>query len=657
MVKIKKIAKPQIVLQGLKGEFYIEGADIGVHYFSTYATPDNAGSVGGHFELLQHLSPMREKVESSKIGSLDSLLQRDLSDERIASDLIPYLQGRFSKVGFFPPILAVLLPKGYLESTSAPEYPADSSDKWGGDWGGIWTLECFPDTGGNASRLGNLSIDQNKADIIVIDGQHRSNAFRYAADCFAMDDIYKAFYQKVEATEKYESDLPVTIIWFSPRKKGVSVHPTHISKELFVAVNNSAKTVNESRTVLLDDVHAVSLAVNSYYNYLAEKRGFSDLGKLNLLSAGFDIDADMTEAHQPKFVITNPSLLSKAFLYTFFGKASYDNGQWSKDRANRTDQTNTDRVKFVMRDKRLVEQREQTFKVFDREKKKKFRGAFVENYVPILELLFEKNQMAHTHFKAILDLDKWITGPDSFTGSDTVWNKIFLGGEGLYGSFFTSKLEETRTKRKEISAINVKFSDFRQNEFFKISKIKKSEENGRRVEQSYRTFRTIAFQTGFLMAIDNIAKFQKKDTLLDVAAELEKAIEKIALRQWVCFFNEFKDSYIGAGIDPNVWPMFKKMIIRILEPDLGMMAATNVPIENYPEVVMANRRLRSSVSAYWETNGETPNDSEEKEYIRSSIKEATGIFKELNIPLADTSKIKKSVTAEMKKLADEFEGS
>ncbi|MEP6389214.1 MAG: hypothetical protein ABJ056_04740 [Halioglobus sp.] len=652
MVKIKKLAKPQIVLEGLKGEFYIEGADIGVHYFSTYATPDSAGSVGGHFELLQHLSPMREKVEPSKIGSLDSLLQRDLSDERIASDLIPYLQGRFSKVGFFPPVLAVLLPKGYLESSSAPEYPADN----GGDWGGIWNLDCFQDEDGNSSRLGSLSIDQNEADIIVIDGQHRSNAFRYAADCFAMDDIYKPFYQKVAATEKYVSDLPVTIIWFAPRKKRVSVHPTHISKELFVAVNNSAKTVNESRTVLLDDVHAVSLAVNSYYNYLAEKRGFSDLGKLNLLSAGFDIDADMTEAHQPKFVITNPSLLSKAFLYTFFGKASYDNGQWGKEKANRSDQTNTDRFKFVMRDKGLVELREQTFKVFDKEKKSKFRLAFVENYLPILELLFEKNQMAQTHFQSILGLSKWIAGADSFTGSDTVWNKIFLGGEGLYGAFITSKLEATKTKRKEISAINNKFSDLRQAEFFKISKMRKTEENRQRIEQSYRTFRTIAFQTGFLMAIDNIAKFQKKAKLLDVAEDLEKGIQKITLKQWVCFFNEFKLSYIGGSIDPNAWPMFKKMLIRILEPELGMMASEKVAIENYPEVVIANRRLRDLVDSYWDTHEKTPNDADEKKLIASSIKDAKAIFRELDIPLIDSSKIRKSVTAEMKKLADKLDG-
>ena len=113
-MKIKTEDIHKIKLNGIWGNFYINNANVNVHYFSSFASPDTSLK-DGHRELLDLLKPMREIVkDASKFSNLDSLLQRDLNDERIAHDLIPYLKGVTGRVGFFPPVLVVLMPKDYL---------------------------------------------------------------------------------------------------------------------------------------------------------------------------------------------------------------------------------------------------------------------------------------------------------------------------------------------------------------------------------------------------------------------------------------------------------------------------------------------------------------------------------------------------------------
>jgi len=77
---------------------------------------------------------------------------------------------------------------------------------------------------GKATRLGRLSILPAKTDIIVLDGQHRANAFRYVAGAFQPKDWYKPFYAKVQPLKDYVSDLPVTIVWFDCEEGEVRAH-------------------------------------------------------------------------------------------------------------------------------------------------------------------------------------------------------------------------------------------------------------------------------------------------------------------------------------------------------------------------------------------------------------------------------------------------
>src|SRR5436305_1639382 len=60
--------------------------------------------------LTSQLRPVREVLDSKDLD-FNQLLQRDLDDHRVATQLLPYLlKPQFTGPAFFPPLMAVLLP-------------------------------------------------------------------------------------------------------------------------------------------------------------------------------------------------------------------------------------------------------------------------------------------------------------------------------------------------------------------------------------------------------------------------------------------------------------------------------------------------------------------------------------------------------------------
>ncbi|MEO7179158.1 MAG: hypothetical protein ABIW83_09965, partial [Allosphingosinicella sp.] len=249
------IQKPVIKVFGVFGSFTVGSADakqVQVRYFSTVASGANSASAGNSLSLLKELKPMRERVRVSDLRDLAGLLQRELDDGRVATELVPYLKGTNSQVGFFPGILVALVPHGFLTQDKNVEYPRPGEGQDSGaavsvDYGSFWTANRFKLDGG-AISLGSLEVDPKTTDLIVLDGQHRANAFRYATGTFDAvqtgDSIYRAFYEGVEAPTAFDAELPVTIVWFEAND---AIEPTLISRKLFVDVNTNAKPVSESR--------------------------------------------------------------------------------------------------------------------------------------------------------------------------------------------------------------------------------------------------------------------------------------------------------------------------------------------------------------------------------------------------------------------------
>ena len=210
-IKIEATARRAIELDGIHGTFRINDCAFAIHYFSTYATPSPEAAEEHYRGLLEELKPMRERVSAKDLTDLNALLQRDLSDERIARELVPYLCGEVSKVGFFPPVLAVLVPSGFIDAKApgANVYPAAAFAENEMSYGKLWQLRFH----GGSQRLARLSIFAG-TEIIVLDGQHRANAFRYVSNVLKPSDLHAVFYENAVKPPSFASDLPVTIAWF-----------------------------------------------------------------------------------------------------------------------------------------------------------------------------------------------------------------------------------------------------------------------------------------------------------------------------------------------------------------------------------------------------------------------------------------------------------
>ena len=429
-----------MILYGTVGKFKLINSPFVIRYFSTYANPSGAA---GHSDLVDELKPMRERLDANSLNDLASLMQRDLNDKRVAQELIPYLLGTTKRaIGFFPSILAVIVPKGYLQASSDIKYPKPEHTMDGSmpsiKYEDRWQVSQYvmpPIT----LPVGLLKIVRTKTEIIVIDGQHRANAFRFVSGRFeqAEENIYKPFYDGLKGVSEYDVDLPVTLIWFEADQE---INPVLISRELFVDVNNTARKVNKARTILLDDRTVTCIATQEIYKSAATNRFKTDT--FSLLHSAFDVDTDIADARLTKFTLTTPDIINDAMRWAFFSSSQYDELEaWkvSQDRGQ-TQPTKFGRVfpNITSYAKELDSDDNQKFAFTNNSAADAFRQEFQPSYCSVASVFFNDFKLLTPHYLACRDIEEWInTSGDS--EKREVWRKVFCGGEGLYWSFDSMK--------------------------------------------------------------------------------------------------------------------------------------------------------------------------------------------------------------------------
>jgi hypothetical protein len=248
---------------GSYGEFSVGagGSQIRAHYLLTKIRPGQQG----HWEnqLASHMAPWREIFRIEEL-SFDELIQRDLDDSRVAHDLIPYLLGETGQhARFFPPVLAVLVPKREGRSGIAPRYPIPTTDGEKVSFGDLFDFQKAI-IEGNVSPLGEIKYNPQRSSIVIVDGQHRAMAIlalhrqinkSWGADPFA------PYYSHIQVDPETVAhiELPVCIIFFPDlhegrldfKDKGIDL--VTVCREIFIVVNRQAKQVSKSRELLLDD--------------------------------------------------------------------------------------------------------------------------------------------------------------------------------------------------------------------------------------------------------------------------------------------------------------------------------------------------------------------------------------------------------------------
>jgi hypothetical protein len=256
--------------------------------------------------LMRLLVPAREALNVKEMD-FSQLLQRDLDDHRIATDLVPYvLRPELNGPAFFPPIMTVLLP--FDGRKPIEEFPTGSSELAATDaeypsshfkvqtFGDFFRFQILasPEGANDPSGIGIIRWNDERAKLVIVDGQHRAMAL-LAIDrtqngtwSETAGERYRPFYEErvrellnQASNEGKPIDLgaiefPVTICWF-PEYTGPGQNPHKAARELFVDVNQNAKKPSESRLILLSDTELDNMFARDLRSRLRDKESTIDL--------------------------------------------------------------------------------------------------------------------------------------------------------------------------------------------------------------------------------------------------------------------------------------------------------------------------------------------------------------------------------------------
>jgi hypothetical protein len=609
-INVAKIEKSSIDVMGIMGKFITPNSKFRVRYFSTYANKNDAN----HRELLKELKPMRERINTNEIHDISALLQRDLDDLRVSTSLIPYLKNTqrlepdSSHIAFFPAILAVLIPENFIkkgregEKLSYPYFVNNPSAEEGkmtvnrfdyikdvgsDDDDFYWRLNLYPN-----SRLGQLKIDPAKTSLIVLDGQHRSNAFRVLTDSFFQfqkDNTYDCFYDKTDVLPEYDSDLPVTIIWFEriDQDKKEEILPTVISRDLFIAVNDNARQISSGRKILLNDKAPTNVLTKLVYSEIASKYSFDNTkNELSLLHMGFDINTDLREHNSHKFTITTPEIIEYLMDWVYFGHRRYSRiinidslskiykvpGEYKRFEKAHFDELLPELSGLVEITTNDYGEQNKIFKAdIDQEL---ITRTFKKRGFPIFQHLFTKIDFVRKHFIATTEIHRKVEedAKGGNTWLDIAWNQVFNGGEGLYYALKSLPKESSRGAklRGACDEIEKDFINLRATYFTKLPE-DSVDDHVRKVNRVFSAFTSKAFQVGLFMAF---LDFHKASSFDD--DEVEEALNlyvntinsKLTPEKAIIFFQEFPSLMFGShGVDPKYWPSYHKLLLKIVEGD------------------------------------------------------------------------------------------
>jgi hypothetical protein len=248
---------------GTHGEFAAGGGanQIRAKYLLTKIRPGNDGSWENH--LASKMAPWREIFQVEEL-SFDELIQRELDDSRVAHDMIPYLLGESGHhARFFPPVLAVLVPRKAQGSGIAPRYPTPSSDGSKESFGDLFNFDQVT-VNDQPSPLGVINYNSQKTAMVIVDGQHRAMAvlaLHRQLNQSWHSDPFAPYYTHIDVNKQAVShiELPVCVMYFPDIHEGnnllkeAGIDLISVCREIFTVVNKSAKPVGKSRELLLND--------------------------------------------------------------------------------------------------------------------------------------------------------------------------------------------------------------------------------------------------------------------------------------------------------------------------------------------------------------------------------------------------------------------
>lgn len=278
-----------LTLEGSTGSFSVgreaeSQKTVEVKYFLTHVGLNLLS--GANEELLRHLAPVREVFPPRDLA-FDEIMQRDIDDARVSSELVPYLLDRKSRdlVKIFPPIVVVVMPVEANANRPANRYPIVTREECVENGhnaqivrSGAKGQEVFefiqPLEGGKLYQhdLVRLKLNTNRCRLVIVDGQHRAMALLalYRNLKGDWEDKNKAPYRDYyeEWTPNYIKgfdletiSLPIMFCTFPALDENFKgeYNVKMAARSIFLTLNKTARQVSESRNRLLDDNDLVAL--------------------------------------------------------------------------------------------------------------------------------------------------------------------------------------------------------------------------------------------------------------------------------------------------------------------------------------------------------------------------------------------------------------
>ncbi|TKB46331.1 DGQHR domain-containing protein [Thalassotalea mangrovi] len=211
-----------------------------------------------------------EKLTEDKSWPVSSIIQREIDDRRVKQIAEEYILKSTNNVKYFPPIIVAIVPREPNEHISKFFSILSEQDISSNEI--IFSKSDFPTAlkerfldAENKSRVdglyvldwlnsqGKLALSWDKAKIygIVIDGQHRLEALKYAL-------------QKKQDVANYLQDVVFLDVSKKANKENRS--PAEALRRIFIDINYNAKPVSNARRTLMDDKDLSSLIVQSLVN-------------------------------------------------------------------------------------------------------------------------------------------------------------------------------------------------------------------------------------------------------------------------------------------------------------------------------------------------------------------------------------------------------
>jgi hypothetical protein len=651
-----KINKPKpasrFELQGCIYNFETPNSKIKINIFQSAV----GNKIPNGLEFLEFLRPIRELLKTEQIKDIRQLIQRELDDQRIINSLVPYLLNNSNReVAFFPSVLGVLMPKDYLNNLGGL-YPTkvktkDDADEITYEFSKEntfnWSVTLYKTPTSEILPFSALTVDKDTCDIVIVDGQHRTNAFRAINNKLTADNVViREIYKNIDILPP-DSDvsLPLTLLWFE-NSDSQTISPEIISRKLFIDVNNSAKSIATSRKILLDDRNPLHLLTNHFYSVIAKDYNFS-LDELSLAHLGCDVPNEVSQQStfdsMPFSYLTTPERVKNIFDVFFMRKKGYEinasvtrspqarKAKYSLSKLENEQSAAIDQlVNFFTKSIRhecIVKRYDEYMEAYyvyvgedltsqNESKQDIVRQEFENLYFKSFYQLFSEFNIFKNYRENIVNFDKnYINNPATLLTTKESWKSSFLLGQSIY---FTLRKSSSNTYSQAIDIIETEF----RRQYLKDTFIDFND-NITDKKDLLLLFRTLAFQIGYFEAFYQYCIYVKEidftttnsNDLLLACNDFLKEVNNIKNGEWVNCFEFARD--LQGEMHPKIFPVITHYILRRIQ-NTGQFFNK---IDNWyfsPECVHFYEKSKEKLIVLFRENFNPP---ERKEFKQKSIDE------------------------------------